>query len=166
MSACRPAKSNDIAGLVSFMRNIGSSIGTSMVTTLLARDAQFHQVHLVAHATPGDPAFTAMVSSATARLIASGAEASQAAMQAQGLVYQRVIAQASVLAYIDTFRILAVGAGDHVPVVLCAPQERARRGCGGADTLRTGSAGSRASTGSTGFTRCRVRELARGLEWT
>ena len=45
-------KSNDIAGLVSFMRNIGSSIGTSMVTTLLARYAQFHQVHLVgAHGT-------------------------------------------------------------------------------------------------------------------
>ena len=35
------AKSNDIAGLVSFMRNIGSSIGTSMVTTLLARSHSF-----------------------------------------------------------------------------------------------------------------------------
>ena len=104
-------KSNDIAGLVSFMRNIGSSIGTSMVTTLLARQAQFHQVQLVAHTTPGDPAFTAMVSGLTARLIASGVEASQAAQQAHGLVYQMVIAQATALAYVDTFRILAVGAG-------------------------------------------------------
>ena len=45
-------KSNSIAGLVSFMRNIGSSIGTSLVTTVVARQAQFHQVHLVAHTTP------------------------------------------------------------------------------------------------------------------
>ena len=37
-------KSNSVAGLVNFMRNIGSSIGTSMVTTLIARRAQFHQV--------------------------------------------------------------------------------------------------------------------------
>jgi DHA2 family multidrug resistance protein len=105
------AKSNDIAGLVSFMRNIGSSIGTSMVTTLLARNAQFHQVHLVAHATPADPQFNAQVSGLTARLLASGADPSQAASQAQGLVYQTVLAQASVLAYVDTFQMLAIGAG-------------------------------------------------------
>jgi DHA2 family multidrug resistance protein len=105
------AKSNDISGLVSFMRNIGSSIGTSMVTTLLARNAQFHQVHLVTHANPGEPAFTAMVSGLTARLTASGVEVTQASQQAYGLVYQMVIAQATTLAYVDTFRLLAVGAG-------------------------------------------------------
>jgi DHA2 family multidrug resistance protein len=104
-------KSNEIAGLVSFMRNIGSSIGTSMVTTLLARQAQFHQVHLVGRTATGEPAFTDMVSGLTARLMASGAEASQAAQQAHGLLYRMVIAQATTLAYVDTFRILAVGAG-------------------------------------------------------
>jgi len=35
-------KGNNVSGLVNFMRNIGSSVGTSMVTTLLARRAQFH----------------------------------------------------------------------------------------------------------------------------
>jgi DHA2 family multidrug resistance protein len=104
-------KSNEIAGLVSFMRNIGSSIGTSMVTTLLARQAQFHQVHLVARTATGEPAFTDMVSGLTARLMALGADASQAAQQAHSLVYRMVIAQATTLAYIDTFRILAVGGG-------------------------------------------------------
>jgi DHA2 family multidrug resistance protein len=38
-----PEKNNAVAALVSFMRNIGSSVGTSMVTTLLARRAQYHQ---------------------------------------------------------------------------------------------------------------------------
>ena len=106
-----PDKSNNVAGLVSFMRNIGSSIGTSMVTTLLARHAQVHQVRLVAHTAPDQPAFTGTVSGLTAGLTASGVEASRAVQQAYGLVYQMVIAQATALAYVDTFRILAVGAG-------------------------------------------------------
>jgi len=106
-----PEKSNNIAGLVSFMRNIGSSIGTSMVTTLLARYAQFHQVRLVEHTGVDEPAFTSAVSGLAARLTASGLETSEALRQAYGRVYQAVIAQATVLAYVDTFRILAIGAG-------------------------------------------------------
>jgi DHA2 family multidrug resistance protein len=39
-------KANSVAGIINFMRNIGSSVGTSMVTTLLARRAQVHQVVL------------------------------------------------------------------------------------------------------------------------
>jgi DHA2 family multidrug resistance protein len=109
-------KSNSIAGLVSFMRNIGSSIGTSLVTTVVARQAQFHQVHLVAHTTPAEPAFTAAVSGLAARLAASGVEASQATMQAYRQLYAAVIAQATALAYIDTFWILAIGAAVMVPI--------------------------------------------------
>jgi hypothetical protein len=37
-------KANSVAGIINFMRNIGSSVGTSMVTTLLARRAQVHQI--------------------------------------------------------------------------------------------------------------------------
>src|ERR1700751_2100047 len=36
-------KSNAVAGLVNFVRNMGSSVGTSAVTTVLARRAQGHQ---------------------------------------------------------------------------------------------------------------------------
>jgi DHA2 family multidrug resistance protein len=109
-------KSNSIAGLVSFMRNIGSSIGTSMVTSLVARQAQVHQVDLVAHTTPASPAFNAAVSGMAYRLSASGADASRATMQAYGEVYRAVIAQATALAYIDTFWILAMGAAVMVPL--------------------------------------------------
>ena len=103
-------KSSSVAGLVNFMRNIGSSVGTSMVTTLIARRAQFHQVYLVAHVTAGRPTFAGATAAVAARLVASGMEAEHAARQAYGLVYQTVIAQATTLAYIDTYRILAIGA--------------------------------------------------------
>src|SRR5260370_7403534 len=60
-------KTNSIAGLVSFTRNIGSSIGTSLVTTVVARKAQFHQVYLTAHTSQGEPAFTPPVPRLAAR---------------------------------------------------------------------------------------------------
>src|SRR5271167_2555327 len=104
-------KSNSVAGLVNFMRNIGSSVGTSMVTTLIARRAQFHQVYLVAHATPGQATFAQAATALAARLVASGVDASRAARQAYGMLYQALIGQATTLAYIDTFWVLAAGAG-------------------------------------------------------
>ena len=103
-------KSNSIAGLVNFMRNIGSSIGTSMVTTLIARREQFHQVYLVAHTTLGKPDFTLAVKALAARLAASGLDVTRASSQAYGRIYGELIGQATTLAYIDTFWVLAVGA--------------------------------------------------------
>src|SRR5262245_18830331 len=104
-------KSNSVAGLMNFMRNIGSSIGTSMVTTLVARGAQFHQVHLVAHATPGQPGLTQAASALAARLAHAGLEASSAVRHAYALLYRSLIGQATTLAYIDTFWVLTAGAG-------------------------------------------------------
>jgi len=68
-------KSNSVAGLVNFMRNMGSSVGTSMVTTLIARRSQVHQVYLVANVTPGRPAVASAVAGLSARLAASGVQA-------------------------------------------------------------------------------------------
>ena len=102
-----PEKSSSVAGLINFMRNIGSSVGTSMVTTLIARRAQFHQVHLVANVAPGQPTFAQAVAALAAHLTASGMNAERAMTQAYALIYRTLIAQASTLAYIDTFFILA-----------------------------------------------------------
>jgi DHA2 family multidrug resistance protein len=104
-------KSNSVAGLMNFMRNIGSSIGTSMVTTLIARRAQFHQVYLVRHVAPGHPTFTQAVKALAAHLAVSGLDASRALAQAYERIYQALIGQATTLAYIDTFWVLCIGAG-------------------------------------------------------
>jgi MFS transporter, DHA2 family, multidrug resistance protein len=122
-------KSGSIAGLINFMRNIGSSIGTSMVTTLIARRAQFHQVYLVAHTTPAQPPFTQTAQSLGVRLSVLGLGASRAASQAFARLYNAVIAQATTLAYIDTFWFLAIGAG--IMFVLSFALRRNKPGAGG-----------------------------------
>jgi MFS transporter, DHA2 family, multidrug resistance protein len=102
-------KSNNVAGLVNFMRNIGSSVGTSMVTTVIARRAQFHQARLAGSLTAGRPTVEATIEALARHLVASGINAVTAAKQAYALVYQGAITQATTLAYIDTFMVLAVG---------------------------------------------------------
>jgi DHA2 family multidrug resistance protein len=103
-------KSNNVAGLVNFMRNMGSSVGTSMVTTLIARRSQVHQMYLTAHAGPGQPSFVQATAALAARLTVSGFDAELAARKAYSLVYQSLIGQASTLAYLDTYALLAGGA--------------------------------------------------------
>ncbi len=101
-------KGNNVSGLVNFMRNIGSSVGTSMVTTLLARRAQFHQSILASHATRYDPAFRNQLSGLSQQLLHAGASAPDAQVQAYGRLYRSVQVQSQTLAYVDTFMVLAV----------------------------------------------------------
>jgi DHA2 family multidrug resistance protein len=104
-----PEKSSAVAGILNFMRNIGSSVGTSMVTTLIARRAQVHQAYLATHVTTGSPTLSQTVNDLAAHLSKAGLDSTSAMRQAQGRVYRETIAQATTLAYIDTFAILAVG---------------------------------------------------------
>ena len=100
-------KSNSVAGMVNFMRNIGSSIGTSLVTTLLARRAQFHQVHLVSRMAADNPMFQDRVDELARQLADSGLGSYQAHQQTYARLYRTVLNQAQTLAYIDTFWLLA-----------------------------------------------------------
>ena len=106
-----PEKGNTVSGLINFMRNIGSSVGTSMVTTMLARRAQFHQTVLTYHATNYDPAFRNDLQGLTQQLVQSGATPPDAQAAAYGRIYQSVLVQSQTLAYIDTYMVLAVAAG-------------------------------------------------------
>ena len=103
-----PEKSSSVAGLINFMRNIGSSVGTSMVTTLIARRAQVHQVYLVANVIRGQRSFANAAAGLTNRVFASGVGSNTAVNKTYALIYRTVIGQATTLAYLDTFLILSI----------------------------------------------------------
>ncbi|HTQ58077.1 MAG TPA: DHA2 family efflux MFS transporter permease subunit [Bryobacteraceae bacterium] len=103
-------KSNSVAGIINFMRNIGSSVGTSMVTTLLARRAQFHQSVLSAFTTRVNPVFQNQVTGLSRQLVHSGISAGDSQVHAYGLLYRSLQLQSQTLAYLDTYMVLAVGA--------------------------------------------------------
>ena len=102
-------KSNTVAGMVNFMRNMGSSVGTSMVTTIIDRRSQYHQSVLVSHTTPGNQTFQNLINGSTQLFIHSGMSPPDAQHRAYASIYQMVQAQGATLAYIDTFWVLSVG---------------------------------------------------------
>jgi MFS transporter, DHA2 family, multidrug resistance protein len=82
-----------------------------MVTTLLARRAQFHQSVLSAFTTNVNPVFRNQVAGLSRQLVHSGISAGDSQAHAYGLVYQSLQVQSQTLAYLDTYMVLAVGAG-------------------------------------------------------
>ncbi len=105
-----PEKNNAVAGIVNFMRNMGSSVGTSLVTTLIARRSQLHQARLVEYARPDSPNFQNTVNGLAERFAHSGLGTHEALSRAYAQIYRTLQNQAASLAYIDTFMVLAVGA--------------------------------------------------------
>ena len=104
-----PEKNSSVAGIVNFMRNMGSSVGTSLVTTLIARRSQFHQSRLVEHARVDNPNFQNNVNGLTQKLAHAGLSAHDAHTQAFARIYKSIGAQAATLAYVDTFKVLCIG---------------------------------------------------------
>jgi DHA2 family multidrug resistance protein len=103
-----PEKNNSVAGIVNFMRNMGSSVGTSLVTTLIARRSQLHQLRLVETARVDNPNFANSVQGLTRHFVSGGLGKHEALATAYARIYQEVQAQAASLAYIDTFMVLCV----------------------------------------------------------
>jgi len=100
-------KSNAAAGIVNFMRNIGGSVGTSTVSTMLARRSQFHQSVLTEHTRSLQ--FADAANALAHRLNDAGIGQIDSHTNAIGRLAQMVQAQAAVLSYIDIYWVIALG---------------------------------------------------------
>ena len=101
-------KNNQVSGITNLSRNLGGSIGISMLSTFLLRLAQKHQTYLSAHTSASDPVFTERVAGLAANLARQGIPMNQASAQAYAIIGQTVGAQASTLAYIDIISTMAI----------------------------------------------------------
>lgn len=96
-------KNNQVSGLSNFSRNIGGSIGTSLLSTFLSRQNQTHQNSFAAHTTHGDSNFQAMLSGFKAMFLAQGFDAVTAAHKATAMAYQIIQRQAAALSFKNSF---------------------------------------------------------------
>jgi MFS transporter, DHA2 family, multidrug resistance protein len=103
------SKSNAAAGLINFTRNIGQSVGTSAVTTLIARRSQYHQSVLAEFTR--SPQFNVAAAQLTARLTHVGLDMHSAQQQALARLYDMLGSQAQALSYVDIYWLLAVSSG-------------------------------------------------------
>jgi DHA2 family multidrug resistance protein len=110
-------KNNAASGLMNLARNIGGSVGISLVTTMLDRRTQVHSNDLMSHVSASNPALRSMIQGATQAMQAHGADAAHATQQAYALVQATVQRQATMLSYLDCFRFLGFAILAMVPMV-------------------------------------------------
>jgi MFS transporter, DHA2 family, multidrug resistance protein len=102
-----PEKRNQASGLINLARNLGGSVGIATATTLLDRYAQKNQSVLSANLSAGNPAYQGAVKQLARALVWSGQTALRSAPIARGWFYQQLIRQATMLAYVDVFHLMA-----------------------------------------------------------
>jgi DHA2 family multidrug resistance protein len=101
-------KSDAVSGLTNFTRNIGSSVGVSLVQTIMARRMQFHIARLGDHLSLGSPGMAMSMQAMSTRAHGVSAQGAQAAGFA--LIYQSLMRQAAALSYLDLYVVLGAGA--------------------------------------------------------
>jgi len=110
------------SGIFNLMRNIGGGIGIAAATTMLSRGAQMHQALLVRHLTPYDPASQQWLGAAEHFL--AGRAALAPSRQALGVLYGTLVQQATLAAFVDVFRFLAIACFLCVPAALLLRRAR------------------------------------------
>ncbi len=104
----RPDESNQASALMNVMRNLGGSIGISMIQTLTEQRQQFHQARYVEALNPLNPNYVQGLSQMSQQLQGNGQPAAFANQQALGQLYNQVNQQASMMSYNDAFRMLMI----------------------------------------------------------
>jgi MFS transporter, DHA2 family, multidrug resistance protein len=111
-------KGGEVSGIINLLRNLGGSIGISLVETMIARRSQFHQDELISHVTRARQSYRTAAGGLSAQLSHGGLSQPQAARQTTLRIYNSVITQATVLSYIDVAWLLAVISMVMVPLAL------------------------------------------------
>jgi MFS transporter, DHA2 family, multidrug resistance protein len=104
-STLEPELRGDGTSIYSLVRNLGSSIGISIVQTFMTRDSQVWHANLAANITPFNPAVQPML---------TGPSADLALAQVDGTINQ----QAAMIGYLNDFRMMFVASLIIIPLLL------------------------------------------------
>ena len=110
----------DAASLFNLMRNVGSSLGISAVTVILARNMQISHADIVSSM---DPTVTAAIGSGAIQALGG-----DTAGMVLGFINSEITRQAAMVAYIDDFYLLFWGTLVAMPIILLMKPPRKRTG--------------------------------------
>jgi DHA2 family multidrug resistance protein len=120
------AETGYATSLYSVMRNIGSSVGVSFVTTWVARRSQFHQSILAAHVTRYDLPTQQFLGLVRGLFFHQGFDWSMAGDGGLGVLYGMLRQQAALISFVEVFRIMGFLFLAIVPLVLLMRKARQR----------------------------------------
>jgi DHA2 family multidrug resistance protein len=111
------ARTNQASAMLNVARNLGGTIGISMVQSLLANRQQFHQSRLVEGLDPLNLNYADSIASIAQTLTGQGLSSVEATQAARTQLYQVVQQQAYMMAFIDCFYALMIFVALVFPVV-------------------------------------------------
>ncbi len=103
-------KNEEAAAFFNLGRNLGGSVGISVLESLIVRRQQAHQNTLVAHTTRLSHAFRSALAASSDTFVRQGRDATTAMHMAYAQLYGQVQRQAAALAYVDVLRWLVLPA--------------------------------------------------------
>ncbi len=124
LSGIRKEEMGNATAMFNLLRNLGASFGVAIVTTILVRRAQFHQVHLVEHLTPFDRSFQLAVPQISQILQDKGFISSPPNQGSLSVIYSQLIKQATMMSFNDAFYLLSVMMMLILPLVLLMEKEK------------------------------------------
>ena len=96
-------KTDNASALINLARNFGGSIGISFASTMLTRREQFHQSRIVESLQGMNPAYTGY-----AHHLAAAIGSTPDSPTTLASIYQSAVQQATLLSYLDDFKLLGV----------------------------------------------------------
>jgi MFS transporter, DHA2 family, multidrug resistance protein len=118
MAPIPKAETGYATSLYSVMRNIGSSVGISFVTTWVARRSQLHQSILAAHVTPYSLQTQTFLRQTRGYFVLQGSDLTTGGRRSVAALYGMVERQAALLSFVEAFRIMGIVFIAIVPLVL------------------------------------------------
>jgi DHA2 family multidrug resistance protein len=119
------------SGLYNLLRNIGGSIGISVVNTIVTRHEQLHRNELAKSLSPARITVHDSIQGMQQYLTTQGASPTTALHRAYGLINVALTGQARLWSYVDDFRYMALMCFGCVPIVF-ALKKAVRKGRAGA----------------------------------
>jgi MFS transporter, DHA2 family, multidrug resistance protein len=111
-------KTNNASALINLARNLGGSFGVSLANTMLIRRAQFHQSRILSTSEFTPSAYRQTVNSIAHTFIHHGVNPIVATNRAALSIYDTVQQQASMLSYIDVFKMMGITAFCMIGIVV------------------------------------------------
>ena len=117
-SGLPPGKTDQASALMNMARNVGGSIGVSLVSNVLANREQFHQNRLIEQVIPSSTAYQSTLQQVTDYFASQGSSLGKANLQAIAWIGQQLQTQVAMLAYMDVFWVLMLVALAGIPLAL------------------------------------------------
>jgi DHA2 family multidrug resistance protein len=108
-------QTSNASGIYALVRNEGGSIGIALSSTFLQRAQQMHQTYLTANVSSTNPQVQAAVQQFA---ISHGGSIADGRYAGMAVIYGQVQRQASLLAYMDQYRMFAYMLACLLPLVL------------------------------------------------